>query len=46
LNTTLDLPPQASKADLLMAFNGHILAQAELVGLYQRGGASPPQPDS
>lgn len=46
LNTTLDLPPQAGKADLLMAFNGHVLAQAELAGLYQRGGASPPQPDS
>jgi len=37
LDTPLDLPPKATKADLLMAVNGHVLAQAELVGLYQRG---------
>lgn len=36
LDTPLDLPPQATKADLLMAMNGHVLAQAELGGLYQR----------
>lgn len=36
LDTPLDLPPKATKADLLMAMNGHVLAQAELVGLYQR----------
>jgi Raf kinase inhibitor-like YbhB/YbcL family protein len=36
LNTSLDLPPKATKADLLIAMNGHVLAQAELVGLYQR----------
>jgi len=37
LDTVLDLPPKATKADLLVAMNGHVLAQAELVGLYQRG---------
>ncbi len=30
------LPPSASKADLERAMQGHILAQAELVGLYRR----------
>ena len=36
LDSALDLPAKASKTDLLMAMNGHVLAQAELVGLYQR----------
>jgi phosphatidylethanolamine-binding protein (PEBP) family uncharacterized protein len=31
------LPPAATKADLLAAMNGRILAAAELVGTYQRG---------
>ena len=36
LNAMLDLPPGATKADFLVAANGHILAQAELTGLYQK----------
>lgn len=36
LDAALDLPPRVTKADLLVAMNGHILAQADLVGLYQR----------
>lgn len=31
------LPPGASKADLLNAMKGHILAESELMGTYQRG---------
>lgn len=38
LDTVLNLPTKASKADILVAMNGHVLAQAELVGLYQRSG--------
>ena len=37
LDRALDLPPKATKADLLVAMNGHVLAQDELMGLYQRG---------
>jgi Raf kinase inhibitor-like YbhB/YbcL family protein len=33
-----DLGPKARKADLERAMAGHILAQAELVGTYERGG--------
>lgn len=36
LDAVLNLPPKASKAELLMAMNDHILAHAELMGLYQR----------
>lgn len=36
LDTVLNLPPKATKADLLIAMNGHVLAQADLVGTYQR----------
>ena len=36
LDTALSLPPAATKADVLVAANGHILAQAELVGIYKR----------
>ncbi len=36
LDQTLGLPPKATKPDLLKAMQGHILGQAELVGLYQR----------
>ncbi len=32
----LVLPPQAGKAELVRALEGHILAQAQLVGLYVR----------
>ena len=32
-----DLKPRAAKADLLRAMQGHILAQAQLMGTYQRG---------
>lgn len=34
LDTTLDLPAGASKEEILQAMEGHILAQAELVGMY------------
>ena len=36
LSVLLNLPPQATKADLLMAMSGHVLAHAEVVGVYQR----------
>lgn len=38
LDTILSLPSTATKADLLQAMQGHIIEQAELVGLYQRTG--------
>ena len=36
LDVTLDLNPGASKTTVLNAMQGHILAQAELIGIYQR----------
>lgn len=36
LDTTLDLPPGASKKELEQAMDGHILQKAELIGTYQR----------
>lgn len=36
LDTKLDLPPEADKAQLERAMEGHILANAELIGLYSR----------
>ena len=36
LDTTLNLAPTARKADLLAAMQGHILAQGELIGTYER----------
>lgn len=36
LDTTLNLPAGASKADLERAMNGHTLAQAQIVGRYRR----------
>lgn len=36
LDTTLALNPGASKTDILAAMEGHILAQTELTGKYQR----------
>src|SRR5579863_51037 len=36
LDTKLNLPPGASKKQLLKAMNGHILASGELVGRFQR----------
>ena len=36
LDAVLQLPPQAEKSEVLTAAQGHILAQAELVGRYQR----------
>lgn len=36
LNVKLDLPAKATKAQLLKAMNGHILAQGELMGKYSR----------
>lgn len=36
LDTTIDLSPIATKPELEAAISGHILAQAELIGLYKR----------
>lgn len=36
LDTRLNLPPRATKKDVEKAMKGHILAQAELIGLYKR----------
>lgn len=36
LDTVLRLRPRATKGDLLKAMSGHVLAQAELLGLYGR----------
>ncbi len=36
LDTELDLPEGATKEQLLEAMDGHILEQAELIGLYER----------
>ena len=36
LDAPIALPPKATKADFLVAANSHLLAQAELVGIYER----------
>jgi Raf kinase inhibitor-like YbhB/YbcL family protein len=36
LDTTLNLPAGASKADVMSACKGHILSEGELMGTYQR----------
>jgi len=36
LDTVLDLKPGVTKKDLLKAMEGHVLAQGQLVGTYQR----------
>jgi Raf kinase inhibitor-like YbhB/YbcL family protein len=36
LDTNLALKPRATKAELLRAMEGHLLAKSELVGTYQR----------
>ena len=36
LDTVLALPPRATKKELLEAMKGHVLAEAELVGTYER----------
>lgn len=36
LDTTLPLPPKATKAQVERAMEGHVLTHAELIGLYQR----------
>lgn len=36
LDTTLDLPSRTTKTDLEAAMEGHVLAQAELMGKYRR----------
>mgnify|MGYP001582762548 CR=1 FL=1 len=36
LDTALELPPKATKAQVERAIEGHGLAQAQLIGLYQR----------
>jgi Raf kinase inhibitor-like YbhB/YbcL family protein len=38
IDTVLDLPPGASKAEVVEAMQGHVLAGAELVGKYQKEG--------
>ncbi|MDB5194285.1 MAG: uncharacterized protein JWN50_299, partial [Parcubacteria group bacterium] len=38
LNTSLDLASGASAEELTRAMNTHVLAQAELVGLYEKKG--------
>lgn len=38
LDSTLRLPPAATKLALQRALAGHVLAETQLVGLYQRGG--------
>jgi Raf kinase inhibitor-like YbhB/YbcL family protein len=35
LDRPLDLPPQATRQQLEKAMQGHILAQTELVGIYE-----------
>ena len=36
LDQMLDLPPGASRAQLLSAMKGHVLGEAEIMGTYQR----------
>ncbi|MFQ5521205.1 MAG: YbhB/YbcL family Raf kinase inhibitor-like protein [Candidatus Methylomirabilia bacterium] len=36
LDTELNLPPRKTKAEVLKALEGHVLAQAELMGRYKR----------
>ena len=36
LDTALTLGPDATKAALEVAMKGHILAEAEIIGLYER----------
>ena len=36
LDSMINLKPKATKEQLLKAMNGHILAQAEVVGIYER----------
>lgn len=36
LDTSVALPPRATKAQLLQAITGHILAEGQLMGTYQR----------
>jgi len=38
LDTTLELGPSASRAEVFKAIEGHILAEGRLAGKYQRGG--------
>ena len=38
LDTLLDLKPGATKAQVLKAMNGHVLAEAQLMGRYKRQG--------
>ena len=37
LDAPINLKPRATKADVLRAIQGHVLAQAELMGTYKRG---------
>lgn len=37
LDTDLNLPPKATKADVEKAIQNHILAQSELMGTYKKG---------
>jgi hypothetical protein len=38
LDRPVDLPPGATKAQLIEAMKGHVIAEAELMGRYRRGG--------
>ncbi len=38
LDTALDLPSGAKKADVEKAMKGHIIAQTQIIGLYKRSG--------
>lgn len=37
LDTLLDIPARATKADVEKAMKGHVLGEAQLIGLYSRG---------
>jgi Raf kinase inhibitor-like YbhB/YbcL family protein len=37
LNTELGIAPGATKEKLLKAMNGHVLAEAQVIGIYERG---------
>jgi len=37
LDTKLDLPPGAKKGDVERAMKGHVIGEAQLIGLYGRG---------
>jgi len=36
LDTMLDLQPGVSRSEIMDAMNGHVLAEAQLMGIYRR----------